>query len=237
MNIVICDDEKYIVDKVFQIVDDYLYETGLDYDIYTYASGDEAIESGVSFDIAFLDIEMNGLDGLRTAKRLYRRNPNLIVLIITSFSDYIDDALELSVYRYIDKPIDKRRLKNCFAAALKKYLLVSKPIEVKCGYDTFRLNTNEIVYLAIEEGYVHIHTYDLDLKTRKSLDTWKSELDPFIFAQPHNSFLINFNYILSFNNQKVVLKCKDKIFEVHTSVRKYGSFKKAFNRYVSGVGE
>ena len=114
MNIVICDDEKYIVDKVFQIVDDYLYETGLDYDIYTYASGDEAIESGVSFDIAFLDIEMNGLDGLRTAKRLYRRNPNLIVLIITSFSDYIDDALELSVYRYIDKPIDKRRLKNCF---------------------------------------------------------------------------------------------------------------------------
>ena len=55
MNIVICDDEKYIVNKVFQIVDDYLYETGLDYDIYTYASGDEAIESGVSFDIAFLD--------------------------------------------------------------------------------------------------------------------------------------------------------------------------------------
>lgn len=236
MNIVICDDEKYIVDKVYQIVDDYLAETGIDYDIYSYSSGDAAIASGVVFDIAFLDIEMEGLDGLYTARRLYRKNPDLIVLIITSFDAYLDDAMELNVYRYIEKPIEKRRLIKCLALAIKKFLLVSKPIEVKSGYDTYRLNSNDIVYLAIEDKRVHIHTYDLDIRTNKPFETWKNELDPFLFAQPHQSFLVNLNFVESFNRQKVVLRCNDKRFEVYASHRKYGSFKKAFNKYMSNVG-
>ena len=235
MNIVICDDEEYIVDKVYRIVDEYLDETGMEYDIYTYSSGDAAIASGIAFDIAFLDVEMEGLDGLHTAKRLYRKNPNLIVLIITSFDSYLDDAMELSVYRYIDKPIEEIRLHNCISGAVKKYLLASKPIEVKCGRDIYRVNSNDIVYIAIEDKSVCIHTYDRTLRTTKPFEKWKEELDPFVFAQPHRSFLINFNYLLSFNKQKAVLKCNDKIFEVYTSHRKYGEFKKAFNRYISAT--
>lgn len=52
---------------------------------------------------------MPGVNGLSVTKHLQTLNPNIIVFIVTSFQGYLDDAMDLKVFRFLSKPIDENR--------------------------------------------------------------------------------------------------------------------------------
>ena len=62
------------------------------------------------WDILLLDVEMPGRSGIHVGTRLKEFNPKIKVFIVTSFSDYLDEAMRFQVFRYLSKPIDKSRL-------------------------------------------------------------------------------------------------------------------------------
>ena len=61
-------------------------------------------------DIAFLDIEMNNMDGISLAKRLRIIKPELFIVFSTAFENYAVDAFEVNAMDYIVKPVRKDRL-------------------------------------------------------------------------------------------------------------------------------
>ena len=107
MKIIICDDEKEYVDTVQQKVNSFLKEKNIvaEYSLYTDCKGfmDKDAET---FDIAFLDIEMGEIKGIEVAEKLKGANPHIVVFIITSYDHYLDEAMDLNVFRYIKKPLD-----------------------------------------------------------------------------------------------------------------------------------
>ena len=83
INIAICDDEINIINKTKKLIQDYDKE---DIDIYVYESGEELINSDKEFHIIFLDIDMKGLDGIETAKKLRKYDKKELY-------DQLDEAL------------------------------------------------------------------------------------------------------------------------------------------------
>ncbi|MEN8076680.1 response regulator [Clostridioides difficile] len=63
----ICDDDKNIVSKIKTYINEYSKEKFI---INTYNSGEELLSLNEKFDVIFLDIDMIGIDGIETAKRL-----------------------------------------------------------------------------------------------------------------------------------------------------------------------
>lgn len=59
-------------------------------------------------DVALLDIEMPGMDGIETLRRLKEINPGIGVVMITGNQDdeKVQQAIELGAYGYILKPFD-----------------------------------------------------------------------------------------------------------------------------------
>ncbi|WP_066684387.1 response regulator [Christensenella intestinihominis] len=55
-------------------------------------------------DVAFLDVKMNGVDGLLLASRLKEWNPKTNIIFVTGYSDYAKDAFSLYASGYILKP-------------------------------------------------------------------------------------------------------------------------------------
>ena len=84
-------------------------------------------------DIVFLDIEMPGLNGIYVGNELKNKNPNIIIFIVTSYSEYLDDAMRFHVFRYLSKPVDPNRLFRNLKDAIELYnTTVTKiPIETK----------------------------------------------------------------------------------------------------------
>ena len=119
MKIAICDDDSAYVKKIESVVRTTLAEKNIDARFDLISDSAQLHDSAETYDMAFLDIGMTPYNGLEIAARLKKRNRNIIIFFITSYDDYIDDAMDLHVFRYISKPLDARRLRAGVEKALK----------------------------------------------------------------------------------------------------------------------
>lgn len=106
MRILICDDNKNILDQLQKYIMEFFKSRKLKSPkICCYHSGEALLSDAGSKDIVFLDIEMPGLNGIYVGKELKEKNKNTIIFIITSYVEYLDDAMRFHVFRYLSKPL------------------------------------------------------------------------------------------------------------------------------------
>ena len=125
INIAICDDEINIINKTKKLIQDYDKE---DIDIYVYESGEELINSDKEFHIIFLDIDMKGLDGIETAKKLRKYDKKVKIIYVTNYTDYTYSAFSVHAFGYLVKPLNKKELYNQLDEALSYTGEISKNI-------------------------------------------------------------------------------------------------------------
>lgn len=61
-------------------------------------------------DIALLDIDMPGMNGLELARRIRDMHPDTAVIFLTGYSEYALDAFQLHASGYLMKPINREKL-------------------------------------------------------------------------------------------------------------------------------
>ena len=111
MRILLCDDDLSILNQLNRYICDFFKSNELPQpNITLYKSGEDLLSHEKQADIAFLDVEMEGISGIRVGSKLMQNNPHIKIFIVTSFPDYLDEAMQFHVFRYLSKPIDKNRL-------------------------------------------------------------------------------------------------------------------------------
>lgn len=100
MNILICGDEKNFVDSLYLHVQEYMEKRYIPCTITATDDPVTILQSNKIFDLAFLDIQMPGADGLMLARELRKRNPKLALFFITNYDEYQDDAMDLQAFRF-----------------------------------------------------------------------------------------------------------------------------------------
>ena len=134
MRILICDDDKNIVEQLQKYIMDFFKSRKLKFpEIQCYSNGETLLSDVGSKDIVFLDVEMPGLNGIYVGRELKEKNRNSIIFIITSYVEYLDDAMRFHVFRYLSKPLDKQRLFQNMKDAIQLYNSTNAaiPIETK----------------------------------------------------------------------------------------------------------
>lgn len=112
MNVLIVDDERLIVDDLVHDVRTLYpnaYVTGV-----TDAYEALACTQVRSYDIALLDIDMKGMDGLALARQLVADNSLINIIFVTGYPDYALDAHEQYCSAFLVKPVGARKLKRAF---------------------------------------------------------------------------------------------------------------------------
>lgn len=61
-------------------------------------------------DIALLDINMPGMDGITLAARIKEKYPDIAIIFLTGYAQYAVDAFQLHVSGYLLKPVSLERL-------------------------------------------------------------------------------------------------------------------------------
>lgn len=224
MKIAICDDELSTRNEIKYALSNYFDEKLIDAAIYDYNNGKDLLNSEITFDMAFLDVEMPMLDGIETGKALKQKHPNIVIFMITAFSDYLDDAFELGAYRFLQKPLDVPRLYRSLDAALLS--MSSKDIKLICANnESVILSTGSIVYCESYKRKTKIVTTNGEYISREKIDYWKEILNELIFYSPHSSFIINFNYIKSFNRKSLILSYSNTNVEISIAAKKQQEFR------------
>ena len=101
MKIVICDDEKIYVDKVYDIVKKYCEND----EISCYENAEQLLNdienSTYNNDIYILDIEIDNVNGLDIAKAIREKDTSALIIFLTNYDKYVYDAFEVKTFRYI----------------------------------------------------------------------------------------------------------------------------------------
>lgn len=110
IKIAICDDHM-IERTIIQIyIDEYFRGKAASAEVKEFCSGTEFIETDVTpYDLAILDIYMDGPDGVETAHEVAKVNPNIRFMFCSASPEFIDNTVDLNVTRYFIKPLVKEK--------------------------------------------------------------------------------------------------------------------------------
>ena len=98
---------------------------------FSYAEDVLAFLRDHSCDVAFLDVEMAGLNGVELAEQLKLRNPDINLIFATGFSRYQGSAFDLHASGYLMKPITVEKVRKELAN-LRRPVPEEKRIQVQC---------------------------------------------------------------------------------------------------------
>lgn len=112
MNFFIADDEKASLD----ILQRAILAVSPDAQIQKFSNGNDVIAclktSDSRPDVAFLDIEMPGMNGLSLAAKIKELSPMTNIIFVTAYSSYALDAFQLHTSGYLIKPATPEKIRD-----------------------------------------------------------------------------------------------------------------------------
>lgn len=231
MQLIICDDDKLFIQKLKSHLQLFFRQHHLTLpEIITFTSGEELLSYTGRIDILFLDIEMPGMNGIYIGNSLKKRNENIIIFVVTSYSEYLDEAMRFHVFRYLSKPLEKQRLFRNLKDALTLYHSISKSIVLETKDEIQTLPMNDIIFIEAQKRKIIVHTIKKDYESIHSMQYWLETLPESCFIQSHRSFIINLKHVSNFTHDLIYLG--EGQFTAYLTKRKYTEFKNAYLLYL-----
>ncbi len=229
INALICDDQRPCCETILQYLLKYCEERNFTCFHDTYTKGEDALSSEKSYNIAFLDIEINNVSGLDIAKRLKENNKNIIIFFITEYEKYIDDAMDLFALRFIKKPLEYSRFYNGLDKAIE--LINEDDVEfyLKDTNKVLKIKSKEIMYVETLDHKTKVVTTNAIYYSSELIEYWNKKLTHMSFYRVHKSYIINLDYVDEYKRNEVKL-INGEIIGV--SYRNQPNFRKYFFSYL-----
>lgn len=233
MRIAICDDLTECRLSVKCYAGEYFKLRHIECSIDEFKTGADLLKSDEIYDILFLDIELGDTNGIAVAKQIQQKHKNTVILVVTAYHQYLDDAMDIQVTRYIDKPATQSRI---FSALDKALSVINESVIIVHMKDgqIIRLKVSDIVYTEAKLKGVFIYTKETAYRIKETMKQLRSMLTASYFAVPHNSYIVNMNYIQNFQRNEIILARPYSDISISVATRKQAEFKK---RFLDFIGE
>lgn len=148
LRIAIVDDEPSVVDEIRQVVTSFFQEQGKPIDISCFSSGEEIISYHQKYDLIFLDIQMQGMDGIKTAQELRKNDKKAVMIYVTSFGSEMARSFSVHPFAFLVKPVKaellRKNLQDYIEYAFKEQDFKGIPFKTMTG--TVLVKPDDILY-------------------------------------------------------------------------------------------
>lgn len=213
MNCIIVDDEPLARDGIQLLINDIPSLKMKGY--FNNASSAADFISLNPIDLIFLDIQMQGMNGIDFARSI---PDTTLVIFITAFASYALDSYEVDAIDYLVKPIHYDRFQKAVSKAANYHSLLgdgSKKssiesvdtdfIFVKADRKYFKVFFRDILFIEGLKDYVVLHTQDKKIITAMNIKTIHEKLPASLFVRVSKSFVVNAPQISSFDNNTIFI--------------------------------
>lgn len=232
MNIAICDDEKIVRQQIKGLIE----KQKADCDLELYETGEELLAAGKHFDMVFLDIQMEGINGIDTARTLREQNEETVLIFITGIKEYVFDAFDVAAFHYLLKPIEENKFMEVFDRAVKeaekRKEKGQKQLFIKTRQRNITLEQKNILYIENRGRKAEIHTVDETIEIYAAMIELEKQLGG-EFYRCHRGYLVNMAYITEYSNDSIRLSDGESIY---LAKEKYNEFVKEYMRYLRNGG-
>lgn len=235
LTVAVCDDNNIELNNEAKLISKILNEKGITNTVKKYDTPEKLLSSSAPYDIVFLDVEMDELNGIETAKKLKKENKNCLIIFITNYWDYLDNAFAVNAFRYWKKPLDEQQLSNGINSAIKELNGMHQTITVTVRSGKVDILVKSIVYVYVSNKITRIVSLNGEIYT---YDTYKSIYDVLSglghFGEPYRGYCVNFFYVQNYTQDKLICTYQEKTCNLRVSRRKFEEFDRAFNTWLGG---
>lgn len=228
LRIALVDDEQIYLDEMARICREFAAENHVDIELCEYSDGEDFLRFGEDFPIVFMDIYMDGSDGVQTACKLRERGGNCILIFMTSSTEHMPEAFSCHAFEYIVKPFSPQRVKEVLRDAVKLLPSAEEYAEFYCDKKTVHAALSEIVSAVTDAHYLDVTLLNGTLlRCRMTMGEFTEQTDErFIFI--NRGIIVNADYITDFednccileNGTRLPIRVRDRL-KIEQAVRDY----------------
>lgn len=212
--IAVCDDEAYFREREKKLIERYMEKREWECLVDLYASGKELlkrVDTDLSYDMIFLDINMEDMDGLQTAERIRGLSESVCIVFVTAYITYALEGYKVGAVRYLLK--EDGSLENALKECLDTITERLNKEESVCEFDfqsgNRRIPTDAILYVESRLHKVIFFVREDEVKEYSRydrLDAVEEALRQYGFCRVHQSFLVNMKHAKGVERYKVTLE-------------------------------
>lgn len=210
MKIALVDDEQEYLDEMAGLIREFGAQHCCQMETIPFPSGEAFLKAfeTESFSAVFMDIYMNGMDGVATALRMRDIDNRCILVFLTSSMDFMPDAFSCHAFEYITKPFSRQRIFRILTDILEVIPPLQKYIEVTSSRKTVRIFLYEIASVVANAHYLDITLTDGQMLHCRMTMTEFAALTggDSRFLPVNKGITVNAEYILEFENNCCVLE-------------------------------
>ena len=225
-HIAICDDEKTCIEEISKSIPLAHYNQR-HYSSPTLLLNDIKINNYLP-DIIFMDIVFENGNGIDVVKEIQQINSEVKIIYVSGYPSCAEKVFETEPIGFLIKPITCERVVYILEKAVKSLENdVNNIVNIKTSTAMYRINKNKIIYIESKARKLNIYLTDEIIETYAKLSDIAPQFSD--FCRCHQSFLVNYRYIISLKNH--VIKLSNGTI-VPISKAKYNIVKRNFAEYI-----
>lgn len=197
IKIAVCDDSVFDREIIKHFLNEYLNQNRLYAQIDEFSSGELFLSSDTScYSLVFMDIYMNGLNGMETAKTIIQENPNIQIIFASASTDYAAEAFTIEALHYIVKPIEKPQLFRVLDKFFDSVYSL-RTVDIKVGRLEESIYISDILYIEAKGKKTLLHLKSGVLEASQSLTEMSQILPAGDYCMPIRWALVSMREIIS----------------------------------------
>jgi len=213
IEIVLVDDEQLQLDYMENLVEQSAKILDITVEIHQYLSGEAflfALADHPTWEFAFLDVEMEALNGMEVARIVRDKAPQLSLVFATAYAEYAIEGYEVQALDYLLKPISLDKVERVMKRYLEEKPEEAAYIVVDIDGESTRLNLKDILYVEASKREVIVYLRNETLHINMSLSNFTELVDE-RFVSTHRSYLVNLDHVSRLLKKDVELSDGEKI--------------------------
>lgn len=200
--VAVCDDEAVYRQQLLRMLEESKIQEHCV--VSDFSSGDALLDACKAriFDLVFLDIEMPGINGLKTAESIKKQNPDTLIIFISVHESYAFQAFDVRAFQYLVKPINAEKLKKELSLAIEKLCIIRAYYTTPDGELNFPIKN--ILYIDVQDHTLTIHANE-NFSFRGKMDDEERRLSVHQFIRCHKSYLVNPMFIREIKDLSIYL--------------------------------
>ncbi|SHJ01905.1 LytR/AlgR family response regulator transcription factor [Pseudobutyrivibrio xylanivorans] len=205
LNIALVENDNTDAELFTDIASSYFIDAKVEFHIDIFAAGEEFLDAYQGqYQIVFMDIELDGINGMNTARKLREIDNNVILIFLTNLAHYAIAGYEVNATDYILKPLQE----NAFRLKMPKVLAqiqqqAKKTITVLSKGQMHTFSTDELYYVEVLSHRLYYHTLDGVYDVRGTMSDAETSLYKFDFRRCNNSYLVNLRFVTGIQGNDV----------------------------------
>lgn len=231
MHVAVIDDSTFARRLLSDFIVCYCKRNNLCVSLSMFESGEAFLARGRQrFDIIFLDIHMDGINGMETAQRIRSYDQECLLVFCSANDAYAARSFRVRAFDYLLKPYSYEEFEEVMRLLAQSVKKVARYIEVKTGREQVKILLRNILYTDYANHYVYIHTKTDVLRTYMRFTEFSDLLAGQVqFLRCYRNCLVNLDEVARMDEQDFILTNGER---VPVARAQYGELKRLYMEHV-----